>query len=79
MPAAHGSGSAAPAPGNQKAEEEKVNLKWYELDRLVQYRDPILLIGFLCVVIGVALVFWPGALIVLGAGLIVLSWLMAEK
>lgn len=53
-------------------------LKWYELERLVPYRDLVLVLGALLTVIGVMLVFVPAALIVAGVGLVYLSWRMAK-
>jgi hypothetical protein len=52
--------------------------KWYELDRLVPYRDPMGLVGFLLIVACVSAFSWRGGLGVAGVGLLALSYLMAR-
>ena len=52
--------------------------RWFELDRFTAYRDVPLVVGFASVVAGVALWTVPGALIVGGVGLIIVSWMMSR-
>ncbi len=48
-------------------------MKWYDLERLVPYRDLILVIGFGLIVYGIGLIYAPAAWIVAGAGLVTAS------
>ena len=62
-----------------KAAPERSKTRWYEvLDLLVPYRDIPLILGFGCVVAGVATWTMPGALILLGLGLMTVSRFLAQ-
>lgn len=54
----------------------------YDLSRLSKYNDPLLIIGFLVVVMSVALAWPPYSLpaagVLLGAGIMKLAWMMGE-
>ena len=52
--------------------------RWFELDRFAAYRDLPLVVGFVSVIAGVAMWTVPGALVVAGVGLMVVSWMMSQ-
>lgn len=52
---------------------------WYELDILAPFHDVVALVGFALLVGGVAMFSHGGALIVAGAGLLALGWMMAKS
>jgi hypothetical protein len=52
--------------------------KWYDLDRIVPYRDPIGLVGYLLVVGGFSLFSHAVAMMAAGVGLLCLSILMGR-
>ena len=58
--------------------EARQKSRWYELDRLVPYRDLLLVVGFGMVVAGISRWTIPGAVVVGGAGLMLASWLMSR-
>ena len=51
---------------------------FYELDRWSKYNDPLLVIGFLVVVVFIAFIWLPAAGITLGLGMMKLAWMMGE-
>jgi hypothetical protein len=53
--------------------------RWYELDRLLPYRDLVLVAGIACLLGGVACYTLPGALMLAGAILVALGWLMGRS
>ena len=67
----------AKARGKQR-DEKSASPAWYELERLIPYRDLLFVAGFALVVMGVSRWSAPGALITAGAGLMYAGWLMSR-
>ena len=70
------------SPTRQNAQERQQKA-FYELDRWSKYNDPLLVVGFLVVVISVACmvprsVFLPLAGVLLGVGMVKLAWMMGQ-
>ena len=61
-------------PGATVREEKR----FYELDRWSKYNDPLLVVGFLIVVVSIAFVYPPLSGALLGAGMMKLAWMMGE-
>ena len=68
----------AVAKARGQREEKLAGSAWYELEGLIPYRDLLFVAGFALVVAGVALWSRPAALVVGGAGLMYLGWLMSK-
>lgn len=51
---------------------------WFDLDRYSRYRDPLMVIGFVMVLIAVLCFNGPGALALAGLGVIYVSYLMGK-
>lgn len=51
---------------------------WYDLGRLMPYRDLLLAMGFVLILMGVGLIYYPAVPITAGIGLIRISWLMGK-
>jgi hypothetical protein len=74
--------TAVSASGTRQNAQEREQTAFYELDRWSKYNDPLLVIGFLVVVVSVALIWPPDTLpfggILLGAGMMKLAWMMGH-
>src|ERR1700721_1929921 len=63
------------APSDPKPSKPS-SVRWYELERYVPYRDQIAVLGFLVIVYGVSRLSVTGSVILFGAGLCFLGYLM---
>ncbi len=62
--------------------QERERRPFYDLDRWSRYNDPLLVAGFLVMVVSVALILppytFPVAGVLLGAGMMRLAWMMGQ-
>jgi hypothetical protein len=56
----------------------KPKTPWYSLEQLVPYADLIAVIGAAMLLFGVAVIYWPLALVVGGALLMWVAWKMGQ-
>lgn len=52
--------------------------KWWELERLIPYRDLVMVTGYLVITGGVAMWSVPACLVFAGSGIVALSWLLGR-
>ncbi len=66
----------------RQSAQERERRPFYDLDRYSKYNDPLLVAGFLVVVVSVALILppytFPVAGVLLGAGMMRLAWMMGQ-
>lgn len=58
--------------------DQKPLPKWWELERLIPYRDLVMVVGYLVITGGVALWSVPACLVFAGSGIVALSWLLGR-
>lgn len=77
-----GTAKAAPSTANIKtiapSDRQDQKQAWYDLDGLAKYVDPLMVLGFVVLVCGVDCFSFPGAVILIGLGLMALSYYLGK-